>query len=483
MLITTFLFLFGLVQGESGTKPDVQDVGPLGQSFNLPKLDLLSKQLAPNGATIANSFKGKCIKTLTGKSQSTRDKIYFEDTRQMYNFLNSNVKIGADLAGTFTFKTSLDAVTNSMTATNESIKGTVVRVSDYSMSQTLAKDCLNEIDFKEKFINDFKKLPSEISRPEDSWSWKDYSHFIKTYGTHIVTGVTYGASIYSYAFSRSDTHYTKEDFKIQACLSLLGPAALKYLKGNLNVSVCSGVNTKDTDRISRFHMNNKVVIRGGKAETRAKLLYKREPELVEQFLKEGRETPSPVQYSFTSIWDALSSRFYATEYYAKVRNLEQFFKGFLAFGCEMKGVEDVVTNKFKLAPYATVDNPIYQCLLREPGCSNDSDCNYHAFKGCKCDGKTCIDNRVVQQGDGTSKKIALVYRKEYRWMSEAPGCEYKYRSFKCRCAIDAGWSVIWASDGLKDKPEDENFSESGEDGGNSGSSDGVPTSPISTEAA
>ncbi|XP_032219425.2 DELTA-alicitoxin-Pse2b [Nematostella vectensis] len=461
--VAVLLLLLGVTRAEPDTRPVVQDVGPLGQCFNLPKLDLLSKQLAPSGATIAKSFPGKCVKTWTGKSQSTRDTIHFMNIRQVYNFLNTNVKIDAELAGTFTFKTSLDAVTNSMTATNQSIEGTVLRVSDHSMSKTLSKDCLNEVDFKDEFLNDFKKLPNEIPHPEDSQSWKDYSHFIKTYGTHIVTGITYGASIYSYAFSRSGSAHTREDFKIKACLSFLGPEALKYLKGNINASVCAGTTSEDIEKASRFHMNDKVVVRGGTAETRAKLLHKRDPSLVEKFLEKGRETPTPVQYSFTSIWNLLSGKFYGTEYQAKVRNLEQFFKGFLAFGCKQMGIYDIVTTKFALAPYASKGNPMYQCLLLEPGCNKDSDCSYQAFEGCKCDGKTCFGNMLERRADGTIRKIAYNY-KGYEWITQAPGCEYKYRSFKCKCLKKPGWSVIWMSNGLKDEPEDnEELSGSGED--------------------
>ncbi|EDO41387.1 predicted protein [Nematostella vectensis] len=461
MLTIGVLLLFSLAQADPEAKPVVKEVGPLGQGFNLPNQDLLSKQLAPNGANIANAFPDKCIKTWSGKSQSTRDTVHFEDTRQVYNFLNSAVKIDAELVGSFTFKTSLDAVTNSMTATNESVEGTVLRVSDHSMSQALSRDCLNKVDFKDKFMNDFKKLPSEIRNPEDSWSWKDYSHFIKTYGSHMVTSVTYGASIYSYAFSRSGSHRTEDDFRIKACLAFQGPTVLKYMKANLNASACSGITSEDIQRVSRLHMNDKVVVRGGTAETRAKLLHKRDPALVEQFLKEGRQTPTPVQYSFTGIWELLSARFYGTDDQAKVRNLEQFFKGFLAFGCKKKTVQDTTTTKFNLAPFSSSSNPIFQCLLRDPGCNNDKDCKYHAFKGCKCDGKTCVDNKLVDRGDGSQKKVAVSY--DEGDTSEVPGCEYQFRFFKCKCTTKPGYSVIWQSDGLKDEPQNDESSGSGGD--------------------
>ncbi|XP_032239538.2 DELTA-alicitoxin-Pse2b-like [Nematostella vectensis] len=458
-LVIALVAVAQVFSAENIPAPEITDYGPLGQTFNVPKLDLISKQLSPTGTTIATPFNKKKCYVVSGIRKSTNNDLYFSNTREAYNFLNTDTKISASLEGKYSMKASLDAVTSSISSSSEEIKGLVVRVEDRSAHAGLRKGCLHEIKFKQRFLRDFRALPTKISDPSKASSWYDYSNFINKYGTHMVTGVIYGASIYSYSFARSNKEYSQKEFAIKACGEFAGKTAV----GEVGAKACVGVTQKDIEKSSDFEMSKKVVVRGGQVETRSKLLFERNKELITQFLKEGKERPSPIAYEFSEIWNIIKESLAGAQERLRASILEQYVKGFVAFGCEIQKFGGYTVQKFQLEPDSTPDRPVFQCLLKNPGCNNGDDCHYKFLRGCSCNGDSCVENQMKSFEDGKTKKIATVY--DGGWRDDHPGgCHYVAGDAMCQCTEHFGWSAIWQNSGLDDEPSSEKLegSESGD---------------------
>jgi len=79
-----------------------------------------------------------------------------------------------------------------------------------------------------------------------------------------------------------------------------------------------------------------LVIRGGTAENRNKLLKHRTNDLIEQFMNEAKTTSTAIQFSFTSLWDILEPLYAGkdTDNYARALNLANYYLGFLNYRCD-----------------------------------------------------------------------------------------------------------------------------------------------------
>lgn len=138
---------------------------------------------------------------------------------------------------------------------------------------------------------------------------------------------------------------------------------------------------------------------------------------------------------------------------AKVLNLEQFFKGYLNFGCSFKETSNKkVLQKFVLSKNSDPNLPTYQCLLGPSGCYEDKDCHYKHPFWCACAGKSCIRYKLVTLNSGTTKQEAYAHESvSPGWKGQ--GC--KLKGFKCKCKKPrSNWSVSWSGDnaggGLRD---------------------------------
>ena len=69
--------------------------------------------------------------------------------------------------------------------------------------------------------------------------------FLNTHGSHVITAVTFGASIDQYAFAEQSSSYTARDFTVKACASL----AKNITVSSISVSACSTVTSEEIHKV------------------------------------------------------------------------------------------------------------------------------------------------------------------------------------------------------------------------------------------
>ena len=72
-----------------------------------------------------------------------------------------------------------------------------------------------------------------------------YNRFLDTHGSHVITAVTFGASIDQYAFGEKSSSYTAREFTVKACASLAKNVAV----ASISVSACSGVTSEEINKV------------------------------------------------------------------------------------------------------------------------------------------------------------------------------------------------------------------------------------------
>ena len=73
----------------------------------------------------------------------------------------------------------------------------------------------------------------------------NYDRFLNTHGSHVITAVTFGASIDQYAFAEQSSSYTARDFTVKACASL----AKNVPVASISVSACFGVTREEINQV------------------------------------------------------------------------------------------------------------------------------------------------------------------------------------------------------------------------------------------
>ena len=262
------------------------------------------------------------------------------------------------------------------------------------------------------------------------------SGYVKTFGSHFVQKVFYGSRIDQYVFSKYSSEYDSHEFNIKACEEFEGPTNI----GRFGISLCQGFNQNDTKAVKNMEVNAKLVLRGGKDETRAALSINRTEELIEQFLNESDQSKQPISYTYVPIWTLLKAIYlHSTDHLPKAVNLENYYKGYLNFGCPLLSINNHVVQKFQLAkdPGAL---PGYRCDIAPTGCHNNSDCQYRASFWCQCKGDTCINyNSKLQYDTGSTRDIPYVVTTDgWGWQ----GC--RRHGFSCSCNHEnKNWKTIW----------------------------------------
>ena len=128
-----------------------------------------------------------------------------------------------------------------------------------------------------------------------------------------------------------------------------------------------------------------------------------------------------------------------------VFNLEQFFKGYLHYGCSYKETSnEKVMQKFTLTKDSIPDAPSYQCILGPSGCHVDNDCSYKDAFWCACAGKSCLRYKEVELNSGTVKTEVYAFKEKspgWGWQ----GC--KLSGLSCWCTEPSStWRVSWTGD-------------------------------------
>ena len=230
----------------------------------------------------------------------------------------------------------------------------------------LGKDCLNDEGFKfrQNFIDKLERLPLKIDEPWEKNSWRPYSDFLDTYGSHVVTSVIRGARIKQMSFSRSSDSYSQREFQVKICVSFAGPTSI----GKVSVSACANVSKSESEHAKDMNTVDRVFIRGGRMKTRNKLRHDRSNELIQQPMYEAADTHSAVQQTFRAVWKVLQSRFPSgSPNYVRGLNLPYYYLGFLNYGCPyVKGgneKKEIQIQKFDCTERSNDKYPEFECSL------------------------------------------------------------------------------------------------------------------------
>jgi len=131
-----------------------------------------------------------------------------------------------------------------------------------------------------------------------------------------------------------------------------------------------------------------------------------------------------------NICSFLYTRYIGDASFAKAVNLEQFYKGYLSFGCfyTKSTNKKVEMQKFEFSEDSDPEAPTYKCYLGPEGCHDDEDCHYEHPFWCSCAGESCVRYKNQETDSGSKKKTAFAESsRTWSWH----GCVRNY--FKCYC--------------------------------------------------
>jgi hypothetical protein len=403
----------------------------LGKSIYVPTADLLGA--IPNGITFLKNISKECYNKIK-RQKMVKDQSFYRNTGQFYKSIATTTNLHAGYESKFTLGFTLDAATKSISGNNRKVSGTSLKIVSKNYELQFKPNCLYESDLQERVLNDFAALQTSISMPWYKDSWRDYDVFLQTHGSHVITAVTYGASINQHAFAKESSKYKTKDFTAKACLALAGDINTIM---NLSLSACAGLTKKDVMNITNAEMTSTITVRGGTLETRSKLLYERTKELILKFLEEGKENPSPIEFKLTPVWQVLNGQKQVKKENpnraAQAANMQYYYEGFLNFDCPYipAGERGPIIQKFDHAEHSTPQHPVYQCSLAPPGCHSNEDCHHRFGLKCACYGKSCIRHKDVELSSGETKPTAAPYenKNDFLWQ----GCRWKVLGITCGC--------------------------------------------------
>ena len=153
---------------------------------------------------------------------------------------------------------------------------------------------------------------------------------------------------------------------------------------------------------------------------------------------------TPVKYKYTPIWDILRLKYHSDpQRYALALNLEQFYMGFLDFGCSMLETNDLQLRRFQFSRYSTIQVPDYICVLEREGCHKDEDCHAtHEGYQSHCHGSTCVEHRPPPFG--IKAEGAEIRTEKKGRSSEGINQSCFYHKAKGKCNLDFSQNkTIW----------------------------------------
>jgi hypothetical protein len=401
----------------------------LGKSIYIPNEDLLGS--IPNGIIFFDGLSPDCL----GKVENPtliKGHTYYQNTENFFKSIAAEMNLKAEQSKLFSLGATLEATTKSVSGNKRSVSGTSLNIARKDFDIQFSSNCLYNTNMQDRVLEDFSSLPTEISKPWFKDSWREYDVFLHTHGSHVITAVTYGASIDQYAFGEESSSYTERQFTIKACAALPGEA---IGAAGLSLSACAGLSKADLNEIKNTKMTTSMTIRGGSMETRNRLLSDKSADVIFKFLSEGDESPAPIRYKLTPIWQVLTNQkqVKASNPHKNVQaaNMQYYFDGFLNFDCPFIPEDErgPVLQLFNYAEHSAPERPVFHCTIAPQGCHSDRDCNYHF--GCKCYGKSCIRHKVVEQNSMSEKLTAMRYR-EKDWDGDRT-CGWKASRASCVC--------------------------------------------------
>ena len=410
----------------------------LGKGVNLRKINLL-KDFQEEESTVFEPFPEKCF--IKKKLHYTGcDHDYYASTKDFYSKMAIGAGLDASLKSSFTLGATLSSVFKKTESKESQISGMSLKIRALTEKLLVTKDCFHNEELSnlsKNFVEDFERLPMTISKPWLANSWKAYSVFLETYGSHVVTSVKRGASIRQTTFAESSKSYSQRDFQVKSCVSLAGPTSV----GKVGVKACANVSKEEVAKTSSMNTVDNIVLRGGTLETRNALRGDRTEKLIEKFLNEAGESDSAIEHTFRSLWSILQSRFgIGSDNYVRAVNLQYYYLGYLNYGCRHSESGGVHMQKFNYTKNSQ-ESPEFECTLAAEGCHSDNDCHYKPLiSWCSCRGSSCVHyNKVIQ--DTGAIKITVYANTDEDWGWQ--GCGWYVVGSWCKCYNHKKPKVVW----------------------------------------
>jgi len=359
---------------------DVPDnfVDVLGKGFDLKRLDILSSRVG--GTTIFEPFDStKCFSIVPQNQATHQHTDAWENADSFYASVESETGISADLLSDYTLGATLNSKSSSISQGTVEVHGSSYRMWTETKIITLIEDCYTvNPNADPSFMSNLLQLyPGFIVPSQQATTWMPYENFINTFGSHIVTEVTFGASIRQWSFSRASDSYTMRDLQISTCVEFEGPTNV----GQLNVEGCYGISEDDIQQAESRSVESTLDVLGGSTDTRNSLFAGRSDELLQSLMNEGVTYPQPIDYRYRPIWEVIQMMAEGTDdatNATKMRtialNLQQYFEGFLSFGCDQTSLDSIDTRNF-LITGGSNEAPVYSCQLVAKGCHSDDSCH------------------------------------------------------------------------------------------------------------
>lgn len=353
---------------------------PISEAFDLQTTDFYSS-LTQGNAIIDKESAEECFR-LADTPFSKAGLEISSDKRSTYQSVAKEVGLSTEFTYYVTLKASLQAISSSIEWKESTVKTSNIDYSSHVSTISLESACIRK-HFTNSFIRELSNLESNINNPKARSSWKSYENFIKRYGSHIISKITFGARLQYFTATQESQHFSDDVMGARACADVEGTISEE---APFKVQGCSSYSTNERKTAQQYNMQVRRFIRGGTKELRNKLLVssKLDPKLVEEFINTAENTPQPIQYTFIPIWDLFPS-----DMHQQKANLFAYYTGYIQHHCDYIIDNGYIIQEFRKDPS---DYNSFQCVVQSQGCHSDDDCHYSYGKaGCQCGGPTCVE--------------------------------------------------------------------------------------------
>ena len=410
----------------------------VGNGFYLPTEEI--GVVSTGGKSIFSSLPDSCIYEEEDNS-IVKEQTTFDNSESFYRNVAAEAGLSVKLTGKYTMGATLRAKMTDASIAEEEVSGASINIYNYVSTAILDKGCISgpSTSLSEDLVTDFKSLSTEVDNPHKQESWTKYHDFLKTYGTHVVTHTYFGASLQVWTFANKTEQYTQEQINNRSCVDFAGDIA--YVGDE--IKACVGITEDQVEQVKNLNMQFKLEVHGGSDETQKQLENNRSAEMIRHFLNEGRELKKQIKNLYTPIWDIIRWKVISDPgLTAAALNLQQYYIGYLDFGCELIETPELELRRFEKSPYDSKDVPNYQCVLEKEGCHEDSDCKSTGGFESNCDGPTCVEHLPALFGFKAERAGILTERNGTSYEEISQSCDYNVTSKDGKCNYDYFQNII-----------------------------------------
>lgn len=354
----------------------------IGEAFNLGNTDFYST-LTQGKAIIDRDSAKECFR-FSDATDSSSSVETSTDLSNVYRSVSKEADLSADFTYYVSLKSSLQAISSSMKWERSKAKTSNVDYSSQVSILSLEAGCIRKY-FTESFKADLETLDVKIERPELESSWRNYEAFVKRYGSHMMSRISFGARFQYFTATQSTESLSDNMMGARACADVEGttPGDSPF-----KVQGCSAYTKEQREESQSYHMQLKKFIRGGDKKLRNQLLLAQtlDPDVIEAFINTANESPQGIRYAFEAIWDLLPN-----EMSQQKANFYAYYTGYVQTGCTqlLGSSPNFVIRQFRHDPQ---DASSFQCVTSSRGCHHNNDCSYsYGLAGCQCGGSTCVE--------------------------------------------------------------------------------------------